>query len=152
MMYHTFVTVPDLSDNIDHIDFRVLQHLVKIRSGLLIAKLLLHLPDDMHIEVETNGTIAPTPALAKRVNQWNVSPKLAHAGNGAAAIVEHALAAFVETGNAWFKFVVTGEDDWAAIEALHLPQERIILMPCAASSEQLQAARLAVVDLCLAQP
>jgi len=32
------------------------------------------------IEVETNGTIAPLPALGALVDQWNVSPKLAGSG------------------------------------------------------------------------
>ena len=52
-----------------------------------IEQLLCLLPESMYVEIETNGTIAPTPTLAKRVNQWNVSPKLAHAGNGVGAIV-----------------------------------------------------------------
>lgn len=116
-----------------------------------IVQLLALLPESLFVEVETNGTIAPLPELVQRVNQWNVSPKLAHSGNlQSAALCPAVLATFAATQRAWFKFVVTGEDDWAAIEALHLPQERIILMPCAASAEQLQAARLAVVDLCLA--
>ena len=35
----------------------------------------------MHIEVETNGTVAPPPALDALIHQYNVSPKLAHSGN-----------------------------------------------------------------------
>ena len=121
---------------------------------LLQAKAIVHLlsllPESLFVEVETNGTIAPLPELVQRVNQWNVSPKLAHSGNKqSAALCPAVLTTFAATQRAWFKFVVNGEEDWVAIEALHLPQERIILMPCASSTEQLQTARLAVVDLCL---
>lgn len=114
-----------------------------------IEQLLTLLPQELFVEIETNGTIAPTPALAKRVNQWNVSPKLAHAGNGEAALAPQVLRAFSATGRAWFKFVVKGEEDWAAIDALALPQEKIILMPCATTREQLETARPAVVQMCL---
>ena len=121
---------------------------------LLQAKAIVHLlsllPESLFVEVETNGTIAPLPELVQRVNQWNVSPKLAHSGNKqSAALCPAVLTTFAATQRAWFKFVVNGEEDWVAIEALHLPQERIILMPCASSTEQLQTARLAVVDICL---
>lgn len=114
-----------------------------------IEKLLSLLPDSVFVEVETNGTISPTPALAARVNQWNVSPKLEHAGNSAPTLCTNVLKDFVATGHAWFKFVVQGEADWPAIAALCLPQERIILMPCATTREQLATARPAVVDMCL---
>ena len=115
-----------------------------------IEKLLALLPADMHVEVETNGTLPPTPALAARVNQWNVSPKLAHSGNSPEqAICPAALADFVATERAWFKFVVSSEEDWPAIAALNLPQQRIILMPCAATRAELTAARPIVAELCL---
>lgn len=114
-----------------------------------IEKLLSLLPDSVFVEIETNGTIAPTPALAARVNQWNVSPKLAHSGNSTPTLCAQVLKDFVATGHAWFKFVVQGEEDWPAIAALCLPQERIILMPCATTREQLATARPAVVDMCL---
>ena len=35
------------------------------------------------VEIETNGTVAPPPALDALVDQYNVSPKLAHSGNPA---------------------------------------------------------------------
>ncbi len=115
-----------------------------------LEKLLALLPGDFYIEVETNGTIAPTPPLAERVNQWNVSPKLAHSGNSAErALCPAALAAFTATNRAWFKFVVQSEHDWLAIAALNLPQQRIILMPCATTQAELTAARPMVAELCL---
>jgi organic radical activating enzyme len=115
-----------------------------------LEELLLHLPDDMHIEVETNGTILPTSRLAQRINQWNVSPKLLHSGNAqCTALPAEPLAFFAAQQNAWFKFVVQAEEDWAAIVPLRLPRHRIILMPCATTRAGLEAARPAVVDMCL---
>ncbi len=117
-----------------------------------LVELLKLLPADLTIEVETNGTIAPCPELAERIDQWNVSPKLAHSGNSAAdSLVAPALAALNATGKAWFKFVVRGEEDWPAIERMQLPQERLILMPCAADRAALDAAAPAVADLCIRQ-
>ena len=102
-----------------------------------LESLLNLLPESAYIEIETNGTLPPTPRLAARVNQWNVSPKLPHAGEQ--PLPPAALPAFAELSSAWFKLVVQGESDWPAIEALHLPAERLILMPCAAERESLLA-------------
>lgn len=116
-----------------------------------LEQLLQLLPPHLFIEVETNGTIPPSAVLAQRVNQWNVSPKLQHAGNGGLGIHTEALAAFCATERAWFKFVVRSAADWPEIAALQLPQERIVLMPCATTAQSLADARPAVVDLCLQQ-
>ncbi len=115
-----------------------------------LERLLELLPADFYVEVETNGTLPPTPALVGRVNQWNVSPKLSHSGNAPdCALCPAALAAFCATGRAWFKFVVQSESDWSSIAALGLPQQRIILMPCATTRAELTAARPSVAALCL---
>ncbi len=115
-----------------------------------LTRLLALLPPDFFVEVETNGTLLPEEALAARVNQWNVSPKLAHSGNAPeSALRPDVLARFAANERAWFKFVVQEEADWQAIEALHLPHEKIILMPCAATRAALAAARPAVARLCL---
>ena len=115
-----------------------------------LDRLLRLLPDSLHVEVETNGTIAPTPALEQRINQWNISPKLNHSGNPReSALRPDVLAHFAALPRAWFKFVVQSEHDWPAIEALGLPLQRIILMPCATTRAALESARPAVVDMCL---
>ncbi len=115
-----------------------------------LVELLALLPPGMYVEVESNGTLPPSPALAERVNQWNISPKLGHAGNGhAQALRPEVLRQFCALPNSWFKFVVQQAEDWEAIAALGLPHNRIILMPCATTRAALDAARPAVVELCL---
>lgn len=115
-----------------------------------LESLLQLLPADTYIEVETNGTITPSPALAQRINQWNVSPKLQHSGNpGCNTLPAESMHFFAALPNAWFKFVVQQEEDWAAIATLGLPRQRTILMPCATTRAELEAARPAVVEMCL---
>ena len=112
-----------------------------------LEELLALLPQEAYIEIETNGTICPTPALMERVDQWNVSPKLPHAGARAAQPV--ALPCFADMGNAWFKFVVQGEDDWQSIRELGVPPERVLLMPCAQTRKELIAGLPAIADMAL---
>jgi organic radical activating enzyme len=86
------------------------------------------------IEIETNGTIAPTEELLGHVDCFNVSPKI---GNSlvreSMRIRPDSLRAFVASGKAWFKFVVCEPLDLPEIENLishqHLPRERVLLMP-----------------------
>jgi 7-carboxy-7-deazaguanine synthase len=64
------------------------------------------------VELETNGTIGPLPALAACVAGFNVSPKLANSGIALQhRIRPSSLAQFVATGKAAFKFVVTHPGD-----------------------------------------
>lgn len=108
------------------------------------------------IEVETNGSVVPTPELARRVHQWNVSPKLAHSGNPRElAIRAEALAVFVASGQAWFKFVIAtpGDVDEVArlAEAHQLPASRIFLMPEGRDAASLRARMAWLAPLCLAR-
>lgn len=97
-----------------------------------LARMIAALPA-MHIEVETNGTVAPTPELDRSIDQYNVSPKLAHSGNPAElALVPERLAAWTGDERAWFKFVVAQPTDLDEIAALQgeyaIPAGRIYLM------------------------
>lgn len=77
--------------------------------------------DGRQVEIETNGTIAPEPALAEWVTRFNVSPKLIGSGVPAAKRVRAgALAALRDGGKAVFKFVITGDDDVAELLELQL--------------------------------
>jgi 7-carboxy-7-deazaguanine synthase len=71
------------------------------------------------IEVETNGTLAPTAETATLVGRFNVSPKLANSGVAAEkAIVPAALAALQATGRAAFKFVASSPTDLEEVQAI----------------------------------
>ncbi|HVJ93821.1 MAG TPA: 7-carboxy-7-deazaguanine synthase QueE [Labilithrix sp.] len=86
------------------------------------------------VEVETNGTVAPTEAFAACVDQWNVSPKLASSGNTDRARHRPAvLQWFAARPNSVLKFVITSDADIAEVieltEALAIPRERVLLSP-----------------------
>lgn len=88
----------------------------------------------LRLEIETNGSIAPPPALAERVDLFVVSPKLAHSGNGAAvALKAEALAAFAALPTAAFKFVArTPADVKAAADIARehaIAPDRVYIMP-----------------------
>jgi 7-carboxy-7-deazaguanine synthase len=98
-----------------------------------LARMLALLPG-MRVEIETNGTVVPPPALDARVDQYNVSPKLAHSGNPAElALVPERLAAFAADARAFFKFVVASESDLDEVAVLQqrfaIPGERLFVMP-----------------------
>ena len=102
-----------------------------------LARMIGHLKalvPETHIEIETNGSVPPSPALDALVDQYNVSPKLAHSGNPAnLALNPERLAHWATEPRAWFKFVVAEPGDVAevlAIQADHaIPGHRIFLMP-----------------------
>lgn len=105
------------------------------------------------IEIETNGTLAPEAALLARVNQWNVSPKLAHAGDDAARRIRlEALRALRQSERAFLKFVVESAGDseeiLALVRELDWPAERVCLMPQATSASELTQRSGFVAELC----
>lgn len=109
-----------------------------------LAKLLERVPADIFMEIETNGTRVPLPSLAARVDQWNVSPKLAGAGDSEALRIKpEALKALRDTGRAYLKLVVATEQERDEAEALRarfgFEPARTLLMPEAATREELAA-------------
>ena len=93
----------------------------------------------VRVEIETNGTVAPHPALDPLVAQYNVSPKLKHSGNPAEiALIPERLAAWAVDPRATFKFVIADAadlDEVLALQAAHaIPPERVMLMPEGTSS------------------
>ena len=108
----------------------------------------------MRFEVETNGTIAPGPELARDIDQWNVSPKLANSGNPAERREEpSALAAFQQLPNAYFKFVVADPGDVDEVcgfrDRYSLPSQRVILMPEGRTLEALKSRSVWVSKACI---
>ena len=122
-------------------------------QGAALARMLELLPA-MHVEVETNGTVAPLAALDRQVHQYNVSPKLAHSGNPAElALVPERLVAWAADERAFFKFVVASPADadevLALCEAYAIPAERVFLMPEGTDSPTLRTREAWLSELCL---
>ena len=120
-----------------------------------LARLLELLPQ-MHVEIETNGTVKPTPALDALVHQYNVSPKLAHSGNPAdLALIPERLAEWAAEPRAWFKFVIAEPGDVDEVlelrERFALPRERLMLMAEGTDNETLEKREAWLAQICLAQ-
>ena len=118
-----------------------------------LVEVLEHLPD-MRVEIETNGTVDPVARLDIRVDQYNVSPKLAHSGNAAElALLPHMLDRWATDERAFFKFVIAEPrdvDEVLALQRAHaIPAQRIFLMAEGVSSPQLRMREEWLVPLCL---
>jgi len=119
-----------------------------------LAPLLASLKGEgFFVEVETNGTIAPSTELAASVDCFNVSPKISNSlVEEGARIRPDSLNAFVRSQKAWFKFVVCDQNDLAEIEAVlsefGLPRDRVILMPEGIDATTLLARSRWLVDVC----
>lgn len=111
-----------------------------------LGRLLEILPFSLDIEVETNGTLVPSPTLLARVDQWNLSPKLSNAGMPRERrIVPSSLAAFRDSQRAYLKLVIAGVDDLseadALVKELGWPCDRVVLMPEGTTPKQLEERR-----------
>ncbi len=121
-----------------------------------LARMIALLPppeSSWHIEVETNGTVAPPRALDMLIHQYNVSPKLAHSGNPAElALIPERLAAWSADPRAMFKFVIATPDDLTEVLSLQqahaIPSQRIWLMPEGRDSETLQSRSRWLAQIC----
>src|SRR5690606_3989294 len=123
-------------------------------QGAALARMVALLPG-IHIEIETNGTVAPRPALDPLVAQYNVSPKLAHSGNPAElALLPERLAQWAAEPRAFFKFVIAEPADVEEVLALAarfaIPRERIYLMSEGTDASVLAARERWLAQLCLA--
>ncbi len=117
-----------------------------------LARMLALLPG-LHVEVETNGTVAPPAALDGLVHQWNVSPKLAHSGNPRdLALRPEALRAFAADPRATFKFVIASEDDLSEVTVIAgeygIPGPRVWLMPEGRDSATIRQRSIWLADYC----
>ena len=86
------------------------------------------------LEIETNATILPSPAMTGMVDQWNVSPKLANSGEPASRrLVKAILAAYRDNPKAFFKLVVQQPGDVSEVEELiddlDVSPSRVFLLP-----------------------
>lgn len=126
-------------------------------QGAALARLIALLREArpaLHVEIETNGTVAPAPALDPLVDQFNVSPKLAHSGNPAdLALIPERLSAWAQDPRAFFKFVVATPDDLAEVAELQnryaIPGERLFVMPEGTDSATLRERAKWLSDACM---
>lgn len=105
-------------------------------------------------EVETNGTISPSPEMLASVSQWNVSPKTASSGNDQTRReIPWALDSFRQLDNAFFKFVVVNPPDVEEVRELvdrfRLPAERVLLMPEGITATAIQKRGQWLVESCV---
>ena len=139
------LTEPDVADRIRALgqDRLVVTGGEPLLQAPALVRMLTLLPD-MHVEIETNGTVAPLPALDALVDQYNVSPKLAHSGNPAArALIPERLTAFAADPRAFFKFVVADPADLDEVAELQqryaISGERLFVMPEGTDSATLRS-------------
>lgn len=123
-----------------------------LQAGAL-AEMLGHLPD-IGVEIETNGTVAPPARLDVRVDQYNVSPKLAHSGNSAdLALLPERLDAWATDARAYLKFVIASPDDVDEVLALQrryrFRPERVFLMAEGTSTAAQRERQAWLSALCL---
>lgn len=98
--------------------------------------ILLHLLSGVEIELETNGTIAPTEATVRGVHRFIVSPKLANSGAPAwSRLRPDALQLWAELarrGYAIFNFVVRDATDVETVSSLarlyNIPSTHVYVM------------------------
>ncbi len=108
------------------------------------------------IEVETNGTFAPSAELEASVDCFNVSPKISNSLVEAKVRVRpEALRGFVRLDKAWFKFVVCDEADIDEVEEMvatsAMRRDRVILMPEGIDATTILARSGWLVELCKAK-
>jgi organic radical activating enzyme len=125
--------------------------LIQQRKPAFLALLQQLTAVGVDIEVETNGTIAPTPEVADYVTRWNVSPKLRHAGDP-----EHkrlkgkALAVLRWTDRAVFKFVCATPEHVQEVARLAdhygIPPRLIWIMPEGTTPQAITTHLRAIAD------
>lgn len=120
-------------------------------SDLMAA--LQKLNPSYFFEIETNGTIVPTPEFEAQIHQYNVSPKLENSNNPKKLREKPAAYRyFVESEKANFKFVISAEADLQEVlqltETYQIPFQKIYLMPEGTNTKDLETRRLWLVDVC----
>jgi len=116
---------------------------------------------DPFVEVETNASIYPDEAFRRRVDQYNLSPKLSNSGLEKSVrydpdVIGAYVSAFTGDGSASatadFKFVIGSADDWREVESdflteFGIPKPNTYLMPAGADQGALELTREDVADL-----
>jgi organic radical activating enzyme len=122
-------------------------------QGPALARMAALLPQNA-IEIETNGSVAPHPAIDPLIKQYNVSPKLGHSGNPTElALVPERLSHWAQEPRAFFKFVIAEPADLGELLALAetyaIPRARIYLMAEGTDTSTLATRESWLAQLCL---
>lgn len=117
--------------------------MLQARSLAQLCETLKAHRGDLVIEIETNGTIAPTEALGRWIDRFNVSPKLASSRNAPEVRRRmDVLSPYAVDDRALLKLVIADDADLAEadalIAALSWPRERVYLMPEGVDTETLE--------------
>lgn len=118
------------------------------RSIVLWAK--EYLQPSTYIEVETQGSIGPNSGMVEIADQWNISPKLANSGVPDA--IDFKILRHYRNLRSYFKFPVSSKADLPEIEEfarnLHIPKNKVFLMPICKTKDEHQKMGLLVAELC----
>jgi organic radical activating enzyme len=121
----------------------------------VLSRLLSRLKQSgFFIEIETNGTIAPSPEIVHSVDCFNVSPKIENSlVKKEVRIRSGVLETLVKLDKAWFKFVICEPGDLKEVEDLvsecRIPRERVLLMPEGTDAEALLVRSRWLVEACM---
>ncbi|MEZ5970398.1 MAG: 7-carboxy-7-deazaguanine synthase QueE [Hyphomonadaceae bacterium] len=107
------------------------------------------------VEIETNGSIAPSDGLIDRIHSFVVSPKLAHSGNDTnLALKPDVLHRYAQLPAAVLKFVAKDAGDIEAAAEIAdrygFPAQRIYIMPEGTASDELRTRGSALIDATIA--
>ncbi len=108
----------------------------------------------IYVEIETNATLQYSPELLQRVQQLNVSPKLANSGEHAnKSYKPEILLNLAKQTNVYFKFVIAKSEDIAEVlekyvAPFQISHERIWLMPEGGTLGAVTARMPKVIELC----
>ena len=106
-----------------------------------VLRAVQHQRPDLRVEVETNGTITPTPALVDIVHLFVVSPKLLNSGITEKRRLRLRALEELTSMSSVLKFVVTGPDDVReaadVASRVGMPASRVWIMPETTSAETL---------------
>lgn len=160
---YSFDELFEIMDKSDIVEkFRAGQHLIltggspmkqQTRLGEFIVAFIDRYKFKPFIEIENECTIMPNDVTIGIVDLWNNSPKLSNSGN--LDIVRYQpkiIKALSELDNAWFKFVVSTEEDWQEIQTDFLDKDligrdQIVLMPLGGSRKELHENRENVIKI-----
>lgn len=101
------------------------------------------LSKDIVIEVETNGTLIPSPEFDAHIQHYNCSPKLANSGMPRdQRLIPNVIHWHRDSAKSIFKFVIVSPGDVAELMAdfitpFNIPAHKVWLMPAASTRHEL---------------